>query len=112
MTISNVVEAHGHFAHGGNPYDTAEIWAESGFEAREVDEWFNARCFDPNPAARDLDDTGVTPEMARMKTNAGAGDYIDAVGIDAVGFKVSDNDLEVEESRDSPRCQLKEESFQ
>jgi hypothetical protein len=33
--------------------------------------------------------------MARMKTAAGAGDYVDTVG-----FKVSDGDIEVEEARD------------
>jgi hypothetical protein len=94
MTIRDVIEAHGHFAHGGNPDDTAETWTESGFEAPEVQEWLNARCFDPN-AARDLADAGVTAEMARMKTSAGAADYLDTVG-----FKVSDGDLEVEEARD------------
>jgi hypothetical protein len=94
MTIRDVVEKHGHFAHGGNPDDTAETWAESGFEANEVDEWLLARCFDPS-AARDLADAGVTPEMARMKTAAGAADYVDTIG-----FKVSDGDIEVEEARD------------
>ncbi len=94
MTIRDVIEAHGHFAHGGNPDDAAETWAESGFEAHEVEEWLNARCFDPN-AARDLADAGVTAEMARMKTSAGAGDYVETVG-----FKVSDGDLEAEEARD------------
>lgn len=94
MTIRDVIERHGHFAHGGNPDDTAETWAESGFEAHEVDEWLLARCYDPS-AARDLADAGVTAEMARMKTDAGAGDFVDTVG-----FKVSDGDLEVEEARD------------
>jgi hypothetical protein len=94
MTIRDVIERHGHFAHGGNPDDATETWAEVGFEADEVQEWLQARCFDPN-SARDLCDAGVTPEMARMKTSAGAGDYTDTVG-----FKVSDGDLEVEEARD------------
>jgi hypothetical protein len=94
MTIRDVIERHGHFAHGGNPDDTSETWAESGFEAPEVDEWLNARCFDPS-AARDLADAGVEPEMARMRTSAGAGDYVDTVG-----FKVSAGDLEVDEARD------------
>ena len=53
MTIRDVIEKHGHFAHGGNPDDTAETWAESGFEADEVDEWLLARCFDPS-SARDI----------------------------------------------------------
>jgi hypothetical protein len=94
MTVREVIERHGHFAHGGNPDDTAETWEESGFEAREVDEWLVARCFDPG-AARDLADAGVSPADARMKTAAGEGDYTDTVG-----FKVSAGDLEAEEARD------------
>jgi len=94
MTVREVIERHGHFAHGGNPDDAAETWVESGFEADEVEEWLQARCFNPS-AARDLADSGVTADMARMKTSAGSGDYVDTVG-----FKVSDGDLEVEEARD------------
>ncbi|MFP5388524.1 MAG: hypothetical protein ACLGG5_04415 [Thermoleophilia bacterium] len=94
MTVREVIERHGHFAHGGNPEDTAETWIESGFEAHEVEEWLNARCFDPN-AARDLADMGVSPDDARVKTEVGAGDYTDTVG-----FKVSAGHLEVEEARD------------
>lgn len=93
MTIRDVIEAHGHFAHGGNP-DAAETWADIGFEADEVEEWLRARCFDPN-AARDLADAGVTPELAATRTEVGRGDYVDTVG-----FKVSDGDIEVEEARD------------
>lgn len=94
MTIRNVIAQHGHFAHGGNVEDTAETWGESGFEAHEVDEWLLARCFDPS-AARDLADAGLTPEMARMKTSAGATDYVDTLG-----FKVSTGDLEIDEARE------------
>lgn len=94
MTIREVIEKHGHFAHGGNPDDAAETWAESGFEAQEVDEWLRSRCFNPS-AARDLADAGVTPDMAATKTEVGAADYVDTVG-----FKVADGDLEVEEARD------------
>lgn len=94
MTIRDVIERHGHFAHGGNPDDAAETWAESGFEAHEVDEWLLARCYDPS-SARDLADAGVPPGEARMKTSAGAGDYVDTLG-----FKVSAGDVEVEEARE------------
>ena len=94
MTIRDVIESHGNFAHGGNPDDAAETWLEVGFDAHEVEEWLRARCFDPN-TARDLADAGVTPEMASIKTEAGRGDYVDTVG-----FKVSDNDLEVDEARE------------
>jgi hypothetical protein len=38
MTIRDAIKRHGYFSHGGNPDDTAETWAESGFEAHEVDE--------------------------------------------------------------------------
>jgi hypothetical protein len=94
VTIRDVIERHGHFAHGGNPDDAAETWAESGFEAHEVDEWLRARCYDPS-SARDLADAGLTAEQAQMKTSAGAGDYTDTVG-----FKVSAGDIEVEEARE------------
>jgi hypothetical protein len=94
MTVRDVIERHGYFAHGGNPDDAAETWAESGFEAHEVEEWLRARCFNPS-AARDLADSGVTADLAQMKTSAGSSDYVDTVG-----FKVSDGDLEVEEARD------------
>lgn len=94
MTVRDVIERQGHFAHAGNPDDAAEAWAEAGFEAHEVEEWLNARCFDPS-AARDLADTGMSAAEARMKTEAGGGAYTDTVG-----FKVSAGDLEVEEARD------------
>jgi hypothetical protein len=80
--------------HGGNLEDTAETWAESGFEAHEADEWLLARCYDPS-VARDLVDAGVGAEMARMKTSAGAGDYVDTIG-----FKVSAGEIEVDETRE------------
>jgi hypothetical protein len=93
MTVRTVVERHGHFAHGGNPDDTAEAWAKADFDGHEVDEWLRARCFSPQ-AARDLTDAGVRAEVAGTKTEAGAGDYTDTVG-----FKVSVGDLEVREAR-------------
>ena len=94
MTIRDVIESRGHFAHAGNPDDAAETWLEVGFDAGEVEAWLKARCFDPN-AARDLEDAGVTASMASIKTEAGRGDYVDTIG-----FKVSDNDLEVDEARE------------
>jgi hypothetical protein len=92
-TIRQVIGRHGYFAHGGNPDDASQTWAESGFGADEVEEWLRARCFHPS-AARDLADAGVTPELASVKTTGGRGDYVDTVG-----FKVADSDLEVEEAR-------------
>jgi hypothetical protein len=94
MTVGDVIRKHGHFAHGGNPDSATDAWKEAGFSADEVDEWLLARCFIPG-AARDLADAGVTPQAARLRTSAGAGDYVDTVG-----FKVADGDLEPEEARD------------
>ena len=94
MTIRDVILGHGHFAHSGDPDGAGDAWSEAGFGADEVTEWLAARCFSP-AAARDLADLGVTPEMARMKTSQGAGDFVDTVA-----FKVSDGDLAPEEARD------------
>ncbi len=47
-----------------------EAWLEAGFEPDEVDEWLNARCFDPS-SARDLADADVPPIDAQIKTEAG-----------------------------------------
>jgi hypothetical protein len=93
MTIREAIEGHGHFAHGGDPDATARAWADSGFGAREVDRWLSARCFDPK-AARALAAAGVDAGEARLKTEAGSGDYADTVG-----FKVSAGDIEVGKAR-------------
>lgn len=94
MRIRDVIEQHGYLAEGGSLDVVAEAWGEAGFDAHEVAEWLAARCFDPS-SARDLADLGVTPEMAQMKTSAGASEYTDTVG-----FKVSNSDIEPEEARD------------
>jgi hypothetical protein len=92
VTIRDVIERHGYFAHRGDPAWACEVWEETGFEAGEVDEWLNARCFDPD-AAEDMDDVGINPEMASMQTEAGNGDYVDTVG-----YKVAAGDLGLEEA--------------
>jgi hypothetical protein len=94
MTIRDLIERHGHIAHGGDPDAATEAWEETGLDAAEVEEWLKARCFNPS-AAEDMADAGITPEMAMMKTDAGSGDYVDTVA-----FKVATGDLEVEEARD------------
>jgi hypothetical protein len=92
VTIRDVIERHGYFAHRGDPDGAGEAWEEAGFDAGEVDEWLNARCFDPD-AAEDLDDVGITPEIASSKTGAGNGSYFDTVG-----YKVAVGDLELEKA--------------
>lgn len=94
MTIKEVIKRHGDVAHGGDLDGTAEAWEETGLDAAEVEEWLNARCFNPS-AAEDMADAAITPQMATMKTNAGSGDYVDTVA-----FKVATGDLEVDEARE------------
>ena len=74
MTIRDVIERHGYLAHRGDPDGAGEAWEEAGIEAGEVDDWLNARCFDPD-AAEDLDDVGITSEIASSKTGTGNGSY-------------------------------------
>ena len=93
MTIRDVVERHGEFAHGGDPQSSVEAWEETGLSAAEVGEWLASRCFDPG-AAEDMADAGITAEMAAMHTHAGSGGYADTVA-----FKVAAGDIEVEEAR-------------
>jgi hypothetical protein len=93
MTIRDVVERHGEFAHGGDPQSSVEAWEETGLSPAEVGEWLAARCFDPG-AAEDMADAGITAEMAAMHTHAGSGDYLDTVA-----FKVAAGDIEVDEAR-------------
>jgi hypothetical protein len=92
VTIRDAIERHGYFAHRGDPDAASEAWEETGFDAGEVDDWLNARCFDPD-AAEDLDDVGITPQMASSKTGAGNGNYSDTVG-----YKVAAGDLGLEEA--------------
>jgi hypothetical protein len=61
-------------------------------ESGELEAWLEARCFDPE-AAEDMDEVGVTPDMASVRTDAGSGGYVDTVG-----YKVAAGDLELEEA--------------
>jgi hypothetical protein len=92
VTIRDVIERRGHFAHRGDPDASIEAWEETGFKAGEVDEWLSARCLDPD-AAEDMDDLGITIEMAAMRTGAGNGGYVDTVG-----YQVAAGDLGLEEA--------------
>jgi hypothetical protein len=94
MTIADVIAHHG-LVENADAFDaTVEAWEEAGLDAAEVEEWLNARCFSPD-AARDMAHAGITPQMAQLRTGAGAGRYVDTVA-----FKVAAGDLEVEAARD------------
>lgn len=87
MTIQDVLEAHGDFAHGGAAESVAEDWEMYDFTPAEVEEWLKARCFEPG-AADSLKLAGVSPEQARTETEIGIGGYMETIG-----YKFSNNDL-------------------
>ena len=92
MTIRDVIERYGYLAHRGDLDAASEAWEETGMESGEVEGWLEARCFDPE-AAEDMDDVGITPDRASVRTDAGTGGYVDTVG-----YKVAAGDLTLEEA--------------
>ena len=89
LTIQQVVESYGTFAHGGFVNETVREWTEAGFTAEQVAEWLESRCFSP-VSAKKLADAGLTPEQAATTTTGGLGGYADTMG-----YKVSNGDLNV-----------------
>jgi hypothetical protein len=72
----------------------ARAWVENGFDdAEEVEAWLDAGCFDA-AAARRLEEAGVTPEQAAIRTTAGS-----TAAEDTLGRKLSRGDLSLEEAR-------------
>lgn len=79
---------------GQSPAAVAREWAAAGFDsAEDVEDWLGARCFTA-AGAKALDDAGLTPEQAAIRTREGASDYEDTVG-----FKVSSGDLSTDAAR-------------
>lgn len=76
------------------PEEAAREWLAAGFDdADEIEGWLDARCLDA-AGARLLDEAGLTPEQAAIRTRAGRADYEDTVG-----FKITRGDLSLEEAR-------------
>jgi hypothetical protein len=92
VTIGDVIERWGCFAHRGDLVAAAEAWEETGVQAGEVEAWLSARCFDPG-AAEDLDEFDITPRMASTRTEAGNGCYLDTVA-----YEVAVGDLDLQEA--------------
>ena len=79
---------------GEPPASVAREWAAAGFDgAEDVEDWLRARCFKAS-GAKALDDAGLTPEQAAIRTREGAADYEDTIG-----FKVSNGDLSTDAAR-------------
>ena len=90
MSTESVIETAGEWAHGGDVAAATRAWAAAGFDAHEVREWIDARCFDSGAAA-DLLDAGLTP--------ADAAHRIEVAGYrDTIGYAVSNGDLGIAEA--------------
>ena len=81
-------------AGGRDAAEAAREWVECGFDdAEEVESWLDARCFEA-AAARRLEEAGITPEQAALRTSAGA-----SAEEDTLGRKLSRGELSLEEAR-------------
>ena len=79
---------------GASREAAARAWLDAGFaDAEEVADWLGARCFDPRHA-QTLDEAGVTPEQAALRTREGRGDYEETVA-----YKFAHGDLTLAEVR-------------
>ncbi|HEV3471538.1 MAG TPA: hypothetical protein VG148_19580 [Pyrinomonadaceae bacterium] len=93
--VAEVLARRGLEATGGrDAFEAAREWVEEGFDdAEEVESWLGARCFEA-AAARRLEEAGVTPEQAALRTRAG-----DTAGEDTLGRKLSRGEISLEEAR-------------
>ena len=93
--IAVVIERFGPQATGARAAEVAaREWLDAGFDdAEEVEDWLRARCFDA-AGARRLEDAGITPEQAAMRTSAGADG-----AEDTLGSKLTRGVLSFEEAR-------------
>lgn len=93
--VAGVLARRGPEATGGRDADeAARDWIGQGFDdAEEVESWLDARCFEA-AAARRLEEAGVTPEQAALRTRAGA-----SPEEDTLGRKLSRGEISLEEAR-------------
>ncbi len=73
--------------------EIARKWLAVGFaDEEEIEDWLNARCFTAQGALA-LEQRGITPEQAALRTRAGTKDYEDTIG-----FKIINDDLSFDEA--------------
>jgi len=73
--------------------EAAREWLAAGFtDAEEIEDWLRARCFAAQGAFV-LEQRGITPEQAALRTRAGTKDYEDTIG-----YKIINNDLSFDEA--------------
>lgn len=92
--IMDVLEEKGEFACGeADPANVAQEWMEFDFDAYEVRQWLDARCFMPS-AADDLRSAEISPEQAGLLV-----ERIHPVA-ETVGYLLSNCDIDIEEAQD------------
>jgi len=95
LSIGATLARHGDEAlEGKTPDMAARNWIEAGFmDEEDVDDWLNARCFNPL-CAQQLDSAGITPEQGALRTRAGR-----TAVEESVACKFSRGELTLEEAR-------------
>lgn len=79
---------------GRDAFEVAREWVGHGFDdPEEVEAWLDAACRDAAAALR-LEEAGITPEQAALRTSAGTSSEEDTLGA-----KFSRGDLGLEEAR-------------
>ncbi len=74
--------------------EVAGEWIDAGFDdPEEIEDWIRARCFKA-AGARTLDDAGITPVQAALRTKLGVRN-----DEDTLGFKLITGDLSFDEAR-------------
>ena len=93
--ISETLQRHGEaLKHGVSPEAAAREWLAAGFtDEEEIDEWLIARCFNAR-GARALDERGITPEQAALRTTAGRN-----TREDTIGYKIINGELTFDEAK-------------
>jgi plasmid stability protein len=71
----------------------AREWLAAGFtDEEEIEDWLRARCFTAQGAFA-LEQRGITPEQAALRTRAGTKDYEDTIG-----YKIINGELSFDEA--------------
>jgi hypothetical protein len=93
-TVTGYLISYGAQIAGEDPHSVAAEWIAAGFDdAEEIEGWLKARCFLATSAAQ-MEDFGITPQQAALRTSAGNSDYEDTIA-----FKVANRDLSLAEAR-------------
>jgi hypothetical protein len=93
-TVTQHLLKYGALEAGRDPGLAANEWIAAGFDdSEEIEGWLKARCFSATSAAQ-MEDFGITPQQAALRTSAGNSDYEDTIA-----FKVANRDLSLAEAR-------------